>query len=306
MQKFDLLIIGGGITGMTAAIYAARANLSVCILEKEVCGGLVNWTHTVENVPSYKTIHGIELMEKSRDHVESLGVTIVEIDEVESVDLNGEIKTATTSMGDVYGAKAMIVATGRKPIALPLEAEKGGEWEKVHYCAICDGTPYKDKDVIVVGGGNAGFDETLFLCDLGVKSVHILEIFPECIAAKATQDQAKATGKVKVSVSTKIVKIEELASGKAKVTLENSLTNVQVEEEIDGIFVFIGQKPLTEIFENKLDMEKGYLISNELMHTKIKGVFAAGDVTVKKYRQITTAMADGTIAALEAEKFIRL
>ncbi len=301
MEKFDLLIVGGGITGMTAAIYAARANLSVCILEKEVCGGLVNWTHTVENVPSYKTIHGIELMEKSRDHVESLGVTIVEIDEVEAVDLEGELKTATTSMGDVYGAKAMIVATGRKPIPLPVDSE----WANIHYCAICDGTAYKGKDVIVVGGGNAGFDETLFLCDLGVNSVHILEIFPECVAAKATQDAAKATGKVKVSTSTKIANLEELDNGKAKVFLENSETGISIEEEIDGIFVFIGQKPLTEIFEGKLDMEKGYLLANELMHTKIPGVFAAGDVTVKKYRQITTAMADGTIAALEAEKFIR-
>ncbi len=301
MEKFDLLIIGGGITGMTAAIYAARANLSVCILEKEVCGGLVNWTHTVENVPSYQKIHGIELMEKSREHVESLGVTIVEIDEVESVDLDGEIKTATTSMGDEYGAKAMIVATGRKPIALPLDSE----WANIHYCAICDGTAYKNKDVIVVGGGNAGFDETLFLCDLGVKSVHILEIFPECVAAKATQDEAKATGKVKVSTNTKIAKLEELSNGKAKVYLENSETGLTTEEEIDGIFVFIGQKPLTEIFENKLEMEKGYLVADELMHTKKAGVFAAGDVTVKKYRQITTAMADGTIAALEAEKYIR-
>ncbi len=305
MEKFDLLIIGGGITGMTAAIYAARTNLSVCILEKEVCGGLVNWTHTVENVPSYKTIHGIELMEKARDHVESLGVTIIEVDEVESVDLDGDIKTATTSMGDVYGAKAMIVATGRKPIALPLAPEKGGEWERVHYCAICDGTPYKGKDVIVVGGGNAGFDETLFLCDLGVNSVHILEIFPQCIAAQATQDAAKATGKVKVSTSTKIVQIDELENGKGRVHLENTETGAVVQEEIDGIFVFIGQKPLTEIFTDKLDMDKGYLISDELMHTKIPGVFAAGDVTVKKYRQITTAMGDGTIAALEAEKYIR-
>ena len=301
MEKFDLLIIGGGITGMTAAIYAARANLSVCILEKEVCGGLVNWTHTVENFPSYKTIHGIELMEKSREHVESLGVTIVEIDEVESVDLDSDIKTATTSGGDVYGAKALIVATGRKPTPLPLETD----FENVHYCAICDGTAYKGKDIIVVGGGNAGFDESLFLCDLGVKSIHIIEIFPECIAAPATQDTAKATGKVKISVNTKISNISVLNSGKASVSLENTATNEITTEEIEGIFVFIGQKPLTEAFEGKLPMDRGYLIADVDMHTSVAGVFAAGDVTVKKYRQITTAMGDGTIAALEAEKYIR-
>ncbi len=301
MKEYDFLILGGGITGMTAAIYAARANLSVCILEKEVCGGLVNWTHTVENLPSYQSIHGIDLMEKVREHVDSLGVEIVEIDEVESVELDNKLKQATTSMGDTYTGKAMLLATGRKPIALPVDTE----YPNVHYCAICDGTAYKDKDVIVVGGGNAGFDESLFLCDLGVKSIHILEVFPECVAAKATQDQAKESGKIKVSTNTKIVSVEELADGRAKVILENTARNTNTEEIIDGIFVFIGQKPLTEIFENKITMNNGYIVADVDMHTNKEGVFAAGDVTDKKYRQITTAMGDATIAALEAEKYIR-
>lgn len=297
----DLLIIGGGITGMTAAIYAARTNLSVTILEKDVCGGLVNWTHTVENVPSYQTIHGMDLMEKTREHAASLGINIVEIDEVESVDFSGKIKKALTSSEERFTAKAVIVATGRKPLELLLETE----FENVHYCAICDGTPYKDKDVIVVGGGNAGFDESLFLCNLGVKSVHIVEQFPSCIAAKTTQDEVLATGKVKASVNTKIVSINKLDNGKGLVHFLNTKTNQEFTEEIDGIFVFIGQKPLTDIFENLLDMEKGYIIADVDMHTNIEGVFAAGDVTRKKYRQITTAMGDGTIAALEAEKYIR-
>lgn len=297
----DLLIIGGGIAGMTAAIYAARTNISVTLLEKEVCGGLVNWTHTVENVPSYQSIHGMELMEKSRDHVESLGVNIVEIDAVESVELEGNIKKAITDNGDVYEAKAIIIATGRKPINLPVETN----FQNVHYCAICDGTAYKGKDVIVVGGGNAGFDETLFLCNLGVNSVHIIEVFPNCIAAQATQDLAMKTGKVKVDVSTKILSVEELNSGKARVCFQNTANNTKFEEEIDGIFVFIGQKPITELFEGKLNMERGYILSDNNMHTNIEGVFVAGDVIQKQYRQITTAMSDGTIAALEAEKYIR-
>jgi thioredoxin reductase (NADPH) len=301
MNTSDLLIIGGGITGMTAAIYAARANLSVTILEKEVCGGLVNWTHTVENMPSYKTIHGIELMEKSRAHVESLGVNIVEVDEVESVDFTQSFKSATTSMGDVYAAKAVIVATGRKPTPIPIETD----FANIHYCAICDGSAYKNKDVVILGGGNAGFDESLFLLQLGIKSIHIVEAFPQCIAAQATQDAALKTGKVKVSTNTKIIKVEPLEKGKAKVYFEDSQNNKVFTEITDAIFVFIGQKPLTQIFEGILEMDKGYIITNQDMHTNIKGVFAAGDVTVKKYRQITTAMGDGTIAALEAEKFIR-
>lgn len=301
MQKYDILIIGGGIAGMTAAIYAARANLSVCIVEKEVCGGLVNSTHTVENMPSYQSIHGIELMEKTREHVESLGVTIVEIDEVESVELEGREKKVQTSMGDTYTAQAIIVATGRSPIPLPLETD----FKNIHYCAICDGIAYKNKKVIVVGGGNAGFDEALFLNDLGVESIHIIEIFPECIAAKATQDKALATGKIHVSTNTKLQALEILENKQAKAEFFNSETNEITEEVIDGIFVFIGQKPHTAIFTDLLDMERGYLITNEKMQTKIEGIFAVGDVRVKTYRQITTAMSDGTIAALEAEKYIR-
>ena len=151
----DILIIGGGIAGMTAALYAARANLSVRIVEKEVCGGLVNWTHTVENVPSYKSIHGMDLMTACREHVESLGVAIEEVNEVEEVRLDGQPKEIRTSEGDSFTADVVIIATGRKPIPLPVETA----FEKVHYCSVCDGTAYKDKDVLVVGGGNSGFTD---------------------------------------------------------------------------------------------------------------------------------------------------
>ena len=148
----DILIIGGGIGGMTAALYAARANLSVRIVEKEVCGGLVNWTHTVENVPSYKSIHGMDLMTACREHVESLGVTIEEVNEVEEVRLVGQPKEVRTSEGDSFTADVVVIATGRKPIPLPVETA----FEKIHYCSVCDGTAYKDKDVLVVAAGTAG------------------------------------------------------------------------------------------------------------------------------------------------------
>lgn len=301
MKEFDIVIIGGGICGMTAAIYAARANMTVCIIEKEVCGGLVNWTHTVENVPSYPSIHGIDLMEKCRDHVDSLGVTIDEVDEVESVDLTGDVKRVVTSGGEEYQSKVVIVATGRKPLSLPVETD----FERVHYCAVCDGTPYKDKDVIVVGGGNSGFDESLYLLGLGVKSIHIVEVFPSCIAAAATQDKARESGKIKVSVSTKITSIDTLPDGRGRVHFEDTLNNKTYTEDVSAVFCFIGQKPNTDVFNNVLDMEKGYIKANVDMETNVPGVFAAGDVTVKSFRQITTAMADGTIAALMSEKYIR-
>lgn len=301
MKEYDVLIIGGGICGMTAAIYAARANLSVCILEKQICGGLVNWTNVVENVPSYKSIHGMDLMEKCKEHVESLNVEIEEVDGVKSVDFSQQIKIVTTNSDEKFAGKTVIVATGRTPRPLPVETE----FKNVHYCSICDGTPYKGKDIIVVGGGNSGFDESLYLLSIGVNSIHIVETFPNCIADASTQDQALATKRIKVSTSTDIVSVDELPSGRGKVRFHNKENDTYYEEEIDGIFCFIGQVPKTEIFEGVLDMDKGYIKNNSDMETNIPGVFAAGDVTNKKYRQITTAMGDGTIAALQASAYIR-
>ena len=297
----DILIIGGGIAGMTAALYAARSNLSVRIVEKEVCGGLVNWTHTVENVPSYKSIHGMDLMTACREHVESLGVAIEEVKEVEEVRLDGQPKEIRTSEGDSFTADVVIIATGRKPIPLPVETA----FEKVHYCSVCDGTAYKDKDVLVVGGGNSGFDESLYLAGLGVRSVHIVEMFPACAAAQSTQDRALATGIIRANVNTTITALDPLPDGRCRASLRDAASGAASEETVDGVFCFIGQKPNTALFEGLIDMEKGYIRTDEDMRTSLPGVFAVGDVRAKRYRQITTAMGDGTIAALEAERFIR-
>lgn len=300
MKSYDLLIIGGGICGMTAAIYAARANLSVCILEKNICGGLVNWTNTVENVPSYPSIHGMDLMARCREHVASLNVAIEEVDEVERIDFIGERKLVYTSMGEEYEAGAVIVCTGRQPRPFPVKTS----FDKIHYCSVCDGTPYKGKDILVMGGGNSGFDESLYLLNLGIRSIHIVETFPNCIAAASTQDQARATGKIVVSVSTDITAVDPLPDGRGLVHLLNKDTGEEYTEEIDGIFCFIGQSPNTALFDGVLELDHGYIKVNADMETNIKGVFAAGDVTAKKYRQITTAMSDGTIAALQATAFL--
>ena len=300
MKESDILIIGGGICGMTAAIYAARANLRVRILEKQICGGLVNWTHTVENVPSYQSIHGMELMEKCRKHVESLHVDIEEVDEVTSAELDGDLKKVTTAMGEVYTAKAIIIATGRQPRPFPVKTA----FEKIHYCSVCDGTAYEGKDVLVLGGGNSSFDESLYLVSLGVNHIHIVETFPTCIAAETTQLRARQTGKIQISTSTDIKAVDLLPSGKALVYLLDKETGTELSEEVDGIFCFIGQIPNTNLFEKSLSLDHGYIVVNNDMETTIPGVYAAGDVVVKKYRQITTAMGDGTIAALQAISYL--
>ena len=301
MQEFDIIIIGGGISGMTAGIYAARSNMSVCILEQEICGGLVNWTYSVENFPSYLEIKGMDLMAKCREHAASLGVSIYEVDAVESVDLFGDIKKVVTVEGEVFSAPAVIIATGRTPLPLPVDTD----WQNIHYCSICDGTAYKDKDVLVVGGGNSGFDESLYLAGLGVKSIMIVEYFPKCIAAETTQQKAKQVGNISVRVSTQILSIEHENSDKGLVTLKDLIENKEYKVLVDGIFCFIGQKPNTDIFNGIVDMENGYIKSNLDMSTNVPGVYSAGDVNVKKYRQITTGMSDGTIAALEAVAYVK-
>ena len=298
----DILIIGGGIGGMTAALYAARTNLSVRIVEKEVCGGLVNWTHTVENVPSYKSIHGMDLMTACREHVESLGVAIEEVNEVEEVRLDGQPKEIRTSEGDSFTADVVIIATGRKPIPLPVETA----FEKVHYCSVCDGTAYKDKDVLVVGGGNSAFDEGLYLLNLGVAELTVVEIMDRFFAAEATQDALLGDPRVKGFKTTKVVDVEVTDGKLSAAILENAQTGERTALPVDGIFVFLGQSPNNEWFKDAIALDdKGYILAGEDMSTNIPGVFGAGDINHKPYRQITTAVSDGTIAALAAERWLR-
>lgn len=285
---------------MTSAIYGARANLRVLILDENACGGLVNWTKVVENMPSYTSIGGMELVERIQEQVEALGVDIEEAACIDAIDFSGEEKIIEAD-DTVYKAKAVIVATGRKPIPL----EVAGECDNVHFCAICDGAAYKGKKVLVVGGGNSGFDEAIALLDQGIDELMLVEKMDKFFAAQSTQDELQARPNTTISHSTEVTSVkygEKLQS----VTLRNVATNEIIEHECDGIFVFMGQKPGTDIFEEHLTLdENGYIDTDDLMKTSVPGVFAAGDVRQKKYRQITTAMADGTIAALEAERFIR-
>jgi len=299
-KNVDVIIVGGGIAGMTAAIYTARANLSTAIIEKEVCGGLVNSTHVVENFPSYPSINGMELMEKTLEQVEALGVEVEQVAEINSLKLTEEIKTVETEEG-IYNGKAIILATGRVPIPLPMETD----CEQIHYCSVCDGTAYKGKKVLIVGGGNSGFDEALYLLSLGVEKITIIEMMERFFASQTTQDKVADKAQIRARTSTRIKELVE--EGKLKgVILENTDSGETESLDVDGIFVFIGQKPNTELFADTVFLDKaGYIVAGDSMETNLKGVFSAGDVNQKAYRQITTAMADGTIAALSVEKYLR-
>lgn len=299
VKEFEILILGGGIAGMTAAIYAARANRRTAIVEQEICGGLVNYTHVIENFPSFKSIPGMELMERVLDQVESLGVEVDQVAEIIGISLTDPTKSIETE-DYLYRAPVLIIATGRKPVGLPLETD----CQEVHYCAICEGSAYKDKRVMVLGGGNSGFDESLYLLSSGVSHLTIVDILPEFPAARETREALLSRPNVSAFPGSRLkdLKIGDRLEG---AVLEEIETGRSWTEEADGVFVYLGQRPATEPFKGVLDLdENGYILANPDLETNLPGVFAAGDVIPKRYRQITTAMADGTIAALNADRFL--
>lgn len=298
----DLIIVGGGPAGMTAAIYAARANLRVLLLESNITGGLVNSTHTVENFPSWPSIHGMELMAKMREHVDSCGVPVEEVCEITELRLHGPVKTVLTE-DDAYTAHAVILATGRRPVPLgtPTEAP-----EQVHHCAICDGGPYVGKHVLVVGGGNSAFDESLYLLGLGVARITLIEVMDRYFAAQSTQEALFGSGKAQGRLRTRVHDLVVEGGALKAAVLENLDDGSRETLPVDGVFVFLGQTPNNALFRDHVALtEQGYIKAGPDMSTNIPGVFGAGDINHKAFRQITTAVADGTIAALAAERLLR-
>jgi thioredoxin reductase (NADPH) len=298
-KMYDLLVLGGGIAGMTAAIFAARAGLKTVVVESDICGGLVNYTYLVENFPSYISIHGMDLMQKVREQLDHLNVAIEEIAETTRLNLISEVKEIETD--DVlYRCGAIILAVGRKPVPLEIKSD----CKQIHYCSVCDGPTYKEKRVLVVGGGNSGFDEALFLVSSGVKEILLIEQMNRFFASRIVQDKLFSCRNVNFRLSTKIKNID-YDKRLRSVVLENVETGQIESVELDGIFVFMGQKPNTDFLIKIVDLDKqGYIMVNENMETNLKGVYAAGDVIPKMYRQITTAMSDGTIAGLNAAKYL--
>ncbi len=285
---------------MTAAIFAARANMKTVIVEKKVCGGLANWTNSVENFPSHVSINGIELMERVLAQIQNLGVDVDQAAEVVRLDLSGPFKTVETSEY-LYTGKAIILATGRQPVRLQVETD----CNHIHYCSVCDGSAYAGKKVLVVGGGNSGFDESLYLLSLGVAEIIIVEALDSCCASETTQAKLRTYSNVDIRTRTCVTAVANEGNG-CRVTLENLRCGVKESIYANGVFVFIGQKANTDLFHGLVNLDAhNYVITGPNRETNVHGVYAAGDVVRKNYRFLTTAMADGTIAALAAEKYIR-
>ena len=309
-KETKVLIIGSGPAGYSAAIYAARAGLKPLMVAGQEPGGQLMITTDVENYPGFTAIQGPELMEHMKAQAESVGTEIIN-DMIIDVDLDSRPFTAKDESGNTYKAETVIISTGAKARWLGLESEEKFHGLGVSACATCDGFFFRDQHVCVIGGGNSAVEEALFLTNFCSK-VTLVHRRDELRAEKVMQDRLFANEKVDViwdHVVEEIVGVahgEEGTPGMTGVRLKNTKTGNETTLECQGMFVAIGHDPATSLFKGKLDMDdEGYLIVEAgTPKTKIDGVFAAGDVADKIYRQAVTAAGMGCMAALDADKFL--
>lgn len=299
---YDVLIIGAGPAGMTAGIYAKRANLKVAIFEKYAPGGQIINTAEIENYTGHSKMSGYELATHMLNHTESLGVEI-KYEEVLEVKDEGKIKKVITP-DHTYETKVVIVASGTVPRRLNVENEDALASRGISWCAICDGPMYKDKKVIVIGGGNSAVEEAAYLSTLA-SHVTVIQDMPHLTADKKAQDILMAKQNVDFKFSSRVQKFLLTEEGNMKGV---EITNAEGKtEEIlaDGAFEYIGLIPVTTFIKDLgITNNYGYLEVNEKMETKVPGIYGAGDANVKQIRQVVTATADGAIAVQNALKYL--
>ena len=301
-RMYDVIIAGAGPAGMTAAVYASRANLDTLMIERGIPGGQVANTEDVENYPGYDHILGPDLSNKMFDHAKKFGAEYAYGDIKEVID-NGNYKTVVAGKKE-YKTRALIIATGAqfKKLGIPGEEELGGRG--VSYCAVCDGAFFKERHLIVVGGGDSAVEEGVYLTRFADK-VTVVHRRDQLRAQKILQDRAFDNEKVEFIWDTEVKEINDKDGKVGSVTLYNNKTGEEYEHAIDGVFVYIGMVPFNEPFLSLgITNEEGYIPTNEEMETSTKGIFAAGDIREKSLRQIVTATGDGSIAAEAAIKYV--
>ena len=296
---YDIIIIGGGPAGLTAALYACRANKKTLVIEKETFGGQITFSPKVENIPGFISLTGNEFAEKLVEQVLEQGADVESCEAIEIRD--GEIKTVVTDDGEFQG-KSVIIATGAKHRMLGIDGEERFVGEGISFCAVCDGAFYKNKTVAVVGGGNSALQEAILLSDTA-KKVYVVQNLDFFTGEKKLVEQLEKLENVEIILGVTVdsfVGDNELEG----IVIKNSAGETR-KLELDGLFVAIGLIPQNEAFKNvvKLDV-RGYAEVDESCETQTKGIFVAGDCRTKKIRQVTTAAADGAIAALAACDYV--
>jgi thioredoxin reductase (NADPH) len=300
--KFDVIIIGAGPSGYTAGIYCSRAGYDTLILSGILPGGQLVNTTEVENYPGFENgIMGPDLMIDMRKQSQRMGTTIID-DEAVDVDFRRKpFKVLTVS--EEYEARAVIIATGANPRKMGLKGEETFGGKGVSYCATCDGPFFRNQEIVVVGGGDSAIEEATFLTKFA-STVHIVHRRAELRASKVMQERALSNEKIKFHWDSAVIDIK----GDQKVQqaiLKNLKTNEETTLEIGGLFVAIGHTPNTKIFENQIDLDdQGYVVLKNNTHTNMEGIFAAGDVHDRTYRQAITAAAFGCMAAINVDKYI--
>lgn len=301
-RMYDVIIAGAGPAGMTAAVYASRANLDTLMIERGIPGGQMANTEDVENFPGFEHVLGPDLSNKMFEHAKKFGAEYAYGDIKDVVD-HGDYKTVIAGKKE-YNTRVLIITTGAqfKKLGIPGEDELGGRG--VSYCAVCDGAFFKEKNLVVVGGGDSAVEEGIYLTRFADK-VTIVHRRDELRAQKIIQQRAFDNEKIDFIWDTEAKQINGPDGKVSSVSLVNNKTGEEYDYPIDGVFIYIGMVPLSEPFKSiGITNEEGYVPTNEHMETSIPGVFAAGDIREKTLRQIVTATGDGSIAAESAQKYI--
>jgi len=299
---YDTIIIGAGPAGMTAALYAARSNLKVALLERGIPGGQMNNTADIENYPGYANISGPELAEKMFEPLENLGVEHL-FGLVEKIEDRGDFKEIITE-DERFETKTVIIASGANHRHLGVPGEEGYNSRGVSYCAVCDGAFFRDEDLLVVGGGDSAVEEAIFLTRFA-KSVTIVHRRDELRAQKVLQDRAFANEKIRFVWDSVVESIHGDERKVTGVTFKNVKTGELSQAEFGGIFIYVGLDPVSEFAKDLgITDEAGWILTDHQMKTSVAGIYAVGDVRQKDLRQITTAVGDGATASQEAYKYL--
>jgi thioredoxin reductase (NADPH) len=304
-ERYDLVVVGAGPAGLTAAIYAARARMKTLVLDESVAGGQVKTTHKVSNYPGFpEDIKGTDLAKAFASQAERFGAKVQRAVEITRHDLGGDVKTFELDEEEQVEAPAVIVATGARPRDLGVPGESKFKGRGISYCATCDGAYFDGKEIHVIGGGNSAVEESLFLTQFARK-VTIIHQFDQFQAEPVSAQEALSNPKIEViwdSEPRAFLGEKQLE----KLRIENVKTKETRELATDGVFIFVGYVPRTDLVKGLVKLNPwGYVETGEDMSTEIPGLYVAGDIRAKQFRQITTAVADGTIAALAVQKYLK-